>query len=210
LTGIVALPYTPKMLDYLTPLQIFYIVKALDMRLEYDVPNIMDILKQKLLDLFYLVEDNPRLHGVVPCQSNNKPCHSIASIFCANHCCKICCQDGAHRMPCIMHDRYEEFFKYKTRSVYEFEEGCMFDRSRTLRIHCRRLIRRHDLEKAFEGVNVAWDEMRIYNHYSAHKIEYVYLVFDRQETALRILEDKHVYAVKLGNTPSFDLGLIFL
>ena len=164
----------------------------------YDIPNIMDVLKQKLLDLFYLVEDNPKLHGVVPCQSKTKPCHNLGSTFCANHMCKMCCQDAANRVPCIIHDKYEEFFRYKIKSVYMFEETQQFDRSRTLRIHCRKLVRKHDLDKAFEGVDIDWNNLKIYHHYEAHRIEYVYLVCGSQMVAQKILEDKHIYALRLG------------
>ena len=112
--------------------------------------------------------------------------------------CKLCCQDSVNRLPCITHDRYEEFFRYKIRSLYMFEETCQFDRTRTLRIHCRKLIRKHDLEKAFEGANIDWSAMKIYNHYSAHKIEYIYIVCNDKLTAKKILEEKHIYAVRLG------------
>ncbi len=161
----------------------------------------MDILKQKLLDLFYLVEDSPRLHGIVPCQCSVRPCNELASTFCTNHMCKICCQDSQHRQPCIIHDRYEQFFIYKIKSVYLFEETKNFDRSRTLRIHGRKLIRRYDLEKAFEGIKVDWDKLQIYYHYGAHRIQYVYLVFKTQEEAKKVLEEKHIYTLRLGIVP---------
>jgi len=197
MTGIVVLPYTPKMLDYLNPLQIFYIVKALDMRIAYDIVNILDVLKQKLLDLYYLVEDSPKLHGILPCQTNIKPCHHLASMHCANHMCKICCQDGVNRAPCIIHDKYEEFFRHKLKSVYMFEENNQFDRSRTLRLHCRKLIRKNDLDKAFENVAIVWDDLKVYYHDSAHRIEYIYLVCQNQATAQEILNDQHLYSLKL-------------
>jgi len=58
LTAIVILPYTPIMLDYLSPLQIYSLNRALDMRTNYEnIPNVMDIYKQKLIDLFYCVDD---------------------------------------------------------------------------------------------------------------------------------------------------------
>lgn len=38
------------------------------MKTNYDtIPNVVDIYKQKLMDLYYAVDDNPRLHGIVPC-----------------------------------------------------------------------------------------------------------------------------------------------
>jgi hypothetical protein len=95
------------MVDFLNPVQAYNIVKEFGMKIPNDIENIMDIIKQKLIDLFYLVEDLPRVHGVIPCQSAIKPCNNLASMFCANHMCKICCQDTQNRVPCIIHDRYD-------------------------------------------------------------------------------------------------------
>ncbi len=97
-----------------------------------------------------------------------------------------------------MHDRYEDIFRHKISSVYMFEENCRFDRKRTLRIHCRKLLRKFDLEKTFEGVGIDWEQMQLYYHSTAHRLEYVYLVCHTQEIALKVLEDKHIYCLKLG------------
>lgn len=107
ITAIVALPYTPKMLDQFTAGQLYLIAKTLDMQFtylsfsmlishcfvpSYDTPNVVDVVKQKLLDLFYCVEDSKQMHGIVPCQSSFRSCERLASTFCANHMCKECCQ----------------------------------------------------------------------------------------------------------------------
>ena len=101
-------------------------------------------------------------------------------------------------MPCITHDRYEQFFIFKTKSLYLFEETKSFDRSRTIRIHFRKLIRKYDLEKAFEGLDIEWDKLQIYFHHSAHKIQYVYIVCAKRETAIKIMDDRHIYTLRLG------------
>eukprot|EP01017_Pseudomicrothorax_dubius_P037324 TRINITY_DN5459_c0_g4_i1.p1 TRINITY_DN5459_c0_g4~~TRINITY_DN5459_c0_g4_i1.p1 ORF type:complete len:950 (-),score=187.80 TRINITY_DN5459_c0_g4_i1:961-3810(-) len=204
ITAGVVLPFTPKVLEYLTPLQIYSLVKALGMKTHYDVPNVMDIFKQKLLDLFYCVDDSPRLHGFLPCQSRYKPCHNLASTFCANFMCKLCCQDIQHKLPCVCHDRYEQFFRYKVRSVYMFEESKNFDRSRTLRLQMRRLARRLDLERAFENVPIQWDKIAFYHHYAAHRMQIAYLVLDSQDDARKVLQNQEFFTNKLQK---FDVTL---
>jgi hypothetical protein len=39
-----------------------------------------------------------------------------------------------------------------------FEDTRYIDRSRTIRIEFRKLIRKVDLERAFEGVRIIWDK----------------------------------------------------
>ncbi len=51
-----------------------------------------------------------------------------------------------------MHDKYEQFFRYKIKCLNNFEESRAFDRSKILRIRSRRLIRRYDLEKVFDNL----------------------------------------------------------
>lgn len=94
ITGVVAFPYTPSMLEYLTPPQLFAIVKSLGMNTSFDLSlrtKAIDIFKQKLYDLYYAVEDNPKLHGVCICQSQSEVCSNLSSQFCANNMCKLCC-----------------------------------------------------------------------------------------------------------------------
>ena len=52
----------------------------------------MNILKQKLMDIYYLVEDSEELHGVTDCYNKYHECENIASIYCENNLCKLCCE----------------------------------------------------------------------------------------------------------------------
>lgn len=160
------------MLDYLSPAQLFALVKALGMR--YDYPNalsIVDVYKQKLLDLWYAVEDNPRLHGITMCQTLNKHTNNLASQLCPNNMSKLECQNMQHKLPCAVHDTFEQFSRFKLRSVYTFEEHQSFDRSRTLRLYCRKTPRKYELEAAFVGTGVVWGERNtIYYHYATNRI----------------------------------------
>lgn len=115
MTAIVFLPFTPKSLEYLETMHFFCLNKVLEMKVNYDsvLSHPADLYKQKLVDLFYFVEDCEKLHGVTFCQSHIKACNNLASQFCANNMCKLCCQDLQFKTPCIMHDTYEQFFRYK-------------------------------------------------------------------------------------------------
>lgn len=150
LTAIVFLPYTPKSVEYLSPPQIYSLLENLGMRTNYEgLLNVVDVYKQKLLDLYYAVDDNPKLHGVHPCHNYQKECCNLASQYCENNMCKICCQDLQNKKPCVMHDNFEQFYRYKLKQLYTYEERKNFDRQRTLRIYCRKLIRKYDLEQVF-------------------------------------------------------------
>ena len=52
----------------------------------------MNILKQKLLDIYYLAEDSEELHGVTDCYNKYHDCDNLASIYCENNLCKLCCE----------------------------------------------------------------------------------------------------------------------
>lgn len=52
---------------------------------------IKQILTQKILDIFYAVQDSEDLHGVLDCHSNFD-CREKASSLCNNFMCKKCCQ----------------------------------------------------------------------------------------------------------------------
>ncbi len=52
----------------------------------------MNILKQKLMDIYYLTEDSEELHGVTDCYNKYHDCDNIASIYCENNLCKLCCE----------------------------------------------------------------------------------------------------------------------
>ena len=114
MTAIVFLPFTPKSLEYYDPFHFYCVNRVLEMKVNYDsILNPADLYKQKLLDLFYFVEDCEKLHGVMFCQSHSKSCNNLATQFCPNHMCKLCCQDLQMKSPCVMHDSYEQFFRHK-------------------------------------------------------------------------------------------------
>lgn len=214
------------MLNQFTSLQLYSISKVLDLRFKYlntetssnvnclspETPSVLEVIKQKLLDAFYCVEDSKSMHGVVLCQSNFKECENLASTFCSNHLCKLCCQvtspmdiqilnwiqDTQHREPCVIHDSYDQFFRHKIKSLYLFEQTHNFDPKRTLRIFFRKLVRKHDLEKAFKGRNIDWEKIAIYHHPVSHRIHCVYLPFVGSKDAFRVYTERKIYAEQLG------------
>ncbi|EAR83930.2 hypothetical protein TTHERM_00773400 (macronuclear) [Tetrahymena thermophila SB210] len=197
LTAIVAIPYTPQVLEILNPAQIVALCRALNMRTQYEgIKNFVDVAKQKLLDIYYSVDDINRLHGITPCQSIRE-CSKIASMYCANSCCKLCCQELQNKNPCIIHDTFDQFLRYKMKQLYNFEERLDFEKNKTLRIYFRKSPRKHDVEQTFQHENVNWGEMKLYYHYCAQKIQYVYLVFNSAEHAQRVYAERHVYELKL-------------
>jgi hypothetical protein len=52
----------------------------------------MNILKQKLMEMYYLVDDSEELHGVTDCYNLHKQCDNLASFYCENNMCKLCCE----------------------------------------------------------------------------------------------------------------------
>jgi hypothetical protein len=64
----------------------------------------------------------------------------------------------------------EQFYRYKLKSLYTFEEKKNLDRQRTIRIYCRRLPRKFDLEKVFENCQVLWEKVTPYYHYATGRI----------------------------------------
>ena len=136
MTAIVFLPFTPKSLEYYDPFHFYCVNRVLEMKVNYDsILNPADLYKQKLLDLFYFVEDCEKLHGVMFCQSHSKPCNNLATQFCPNHMCKLCCQDLQMKSPCVMHDSYEQFFRHKYDFYKKKIKGLKFDFS-FLKYHC--------------------------------------------------------------------------
>jgi hypothetical protein len=53
----------------------------------------------------------------------------------------------------------EQFWRFKLKSLYTFEERKAFDRSRTLRIYFRKFPRMYDIEKAFEDKEIDWSKV---------------------------------------------------
>lgn len=158
LTGVVAFPFTPKMLESCSAECIVAMTKALGMKYsegenEKKTTNV-DICKQKLLDMWYFVEDSERLHGICPCQTSLKECRQNASQLCPNQMCRICCQNEPARKPCVLHDSHDQFFRHKTRILDAFEKKKGFDRSRTLRLSMRKMIRLYDIERVFKPFGI--------------------------------------------------------
>jgi len=113
LTHIIYLPYTPQILSKFSDTFIISFCKYLGFFTQYEESTKIEILKQKLRDLFYLVEDHDDLHLVVPCQSYLKNCSEIASEHCASHMCKICCQSSGNKLPCLIHSDFSSIFRFK-------------------------------------------------------------------------------------------------
>jgi hypothetical protein len=158
LSTIIALPFDIKIINVMSNTQLYALSKVLDLSvsdetLEKGYP-ILDLIRQKLYDLYYNVEDGVKVHGVMPCQSRTRKCPNLASLICGNHMCKICCQDCQICNTCIAHDRHDEFLRFKIRDMNRFEEEKAFDRKKTLRLTFRRTIRKYELEKALENYEI--------------------------------------------------------
>ena len=191
LSAIVAFPYTPKMLDDMSPAQLYALGKMFGLSCEASNASPLEMIKQKLLDMWYAVEDSPRMHAIVPCQSLTKNCVNLASSLNINCMCKDCNEDWANRLPSLIHDSHDQFFRFKLRKLCEFEEEKKFDRKMTLRVTMRRMIRRHVLTKYFEDYDIDWDKMEIFFNPLTHRMQYVYLVCRTAEEAKRLLLNRH-------------------
>ncbi len=113
LSAIIYLPYVPEMLPSLPDAFIKGFTKSIGLYTQYEEGSQMDILRQKMREIFYLCEDHEDLHLLIPCQSCLKKCPEVASEYCANHMCKICCQSAGQKMPCLIHSDQAETFRYK-------------------------------------------------------------------------------------------------
>lgn len=94
LSAIVAFPYTEDMVISFSDIQIFALAEAVNLISEDEREEkiAIPILRQRLLDCIYAVQDAPRMHAIYPCQAKHKKCLNIASSFCSNLMCKLCCQ----------------------------------------------------------------------------------------------------------------------
>ena len=113
LTPIIYLPYVPDSIEHLSVPFVKSFTKYLGFFSQYEAGSKHDILKQKLKDLYYLVEDHSDLHLIVPCQAYLKTCNDIASEYCVNHMCKLCCQTSGYKIPCHVHSDQTSLFRYK-------------------------------------------------------------------------------------------------
>lgn len=83
--------------------------------------------------------------------------------------------------------------------MYLFEQKRDFDITRTLRVFCRKLIRKHDIVKAFEDCNADLDNLVVYYHPTAARIQCVYITFASPNEARRVYENRDIYESKLSN-----------
>lgn len=113
LTPILFCPYSISTIPLLSDTVLLSFAKYLGLNTLYEEGSRKEIVRQKLRDLFYLIEDHEDLHLVLPCQSYLKNCNEIASEYCSNYMCKVCCQSSGYKLPCTIHDDYTTFYKYK-------------------------------------------------------------------------------------------------
>lgn len=199
LTAVCAIPFTEHTIKFMTDEQIFALAKMLCFLPERDEDkefDIIEVMRQKLFDMIYAVEDAPRMHAVHMCQNRYKQCQSIATSLCGNKMCKNCCEDLQHRDNCIVHDSADQFFRKKIRDMSDFESR--FDVKITLRLSMRKLIRLYELEKVFDGYRIDWDKSQFYFDNQTHRINYVYIACENQEEAQRILSKRQWFMQKLG------------
>ena len=142
--------------------------------------------------MWYAVEDSPRMHAVVPCQSKFKKCNNLASSLDANCLCKECSEEWNNRLPSLIHDSHDQFFRFKIRSLNQFENENKFDRSLTLRLTLRKMVRRQELQtEIFKDYAIDWDAMTLYFNPLTHRLQYIYLVAETADEAKRILLNRH-------------------
>jgi hypothetical protein len=204
-SGIIYLPYTPAILEHPNCSSDFILKMAnyLGLHCNYNVSfesEKIKILKQKLLDIFYLVDDSDDLHGVTPCHSIAK-CQNLASLFCENNLCKGCCEKMTNKEFCILHDDMVNFYRKKMQEILEFEHRKNFDRSRTVRISIRQRITKTELKNIFEEIsgseefstnqyNIDWDNLEFLFRKGVDKIQFIYLQCATNDDARRLYEDR--------------------
>jgi len=113
LTPIIYLPYVPSNIDCLPDTFLKLFAKHLGLFAQYEEGSKYEILRQKFKDLFYLVEDHNDLHLIMPCQAYLRKCRDVASEYCSNHMCKLCCQTSGFKIPCHAHSDQTSLFRYK-------------------------------------------------------------------------------------------------
>lgn len=206
-SGIIYLPYTPVILEHENCSSDFIlkIANYLGLHCNYNVSfetEKIKILKQKLLDIFYLVDDSDDLHGITPCHSINS-CRNLASIFCENNLCKLCCEKMTNKEFCVLHDDMVNFYRKKMNEILEFEHRKNFDRSKTVRISIRQRISKNELKNIFEEVsgteqfsltgnqyNIDWDNIELLFRKGVDKIQFIYLQCASNQDARRLYEDR--------------------
>jgi hypothetical protein len=199
ISGVVYFPYTPNMLENpnINAEFITKLAKYLELHSSYNFSFENDrikILKQKLLDLYYLVEDCEDLHAVIPCQNVYSTCKNLASGFCENQLCKNCCESMTEKEYCIIHDDLVNFYRKRMNAILAFEHRKDFDRSRTVRVSLRTRLTKHELKIIFEdgehGFNIDWDNCEFFFRRGVEKIQYVYLQCKTNEDARKLYEER--------------------
>ncbi|CAG9311800.1 unnamed protein product [Blepharisma stoltei] len=182
LVALIFLPYTCDFASQAPESIIRHLAAALGLTCKLDHKELQQAVeRQKLLEMIYTVLDSEALHGVTFCQTHFSLCRYPASSLCTNFMCSICCGLHQQRVPCHIHDRPVQFFRYRLRSLYEFEEN--MDRSLTLRLFIKDPLRKIQLYRVFEGYAVRWDRIQVWHNPSTHRIQYIYLTFLTQEDA---------------------------
>lgn len=94
LSAIVAFPYTEEIIKALSDVHIFALADQCNLISDDEKEELIaiPILRQRLLDTLYAVQDAPRMHAIFPCQSRHRKCLNLSSGFCSNTMCKLCCQ----------------------------------------------------------------------------------------------------------------------
>lgn len=200
LSGIVYFPYTPSILDSpnLNPKFIYSFSQYLGIHCNYDYTSEVEklkILKQKLMDLFYLVEDSEDLHGITPCLNSFYHCENLASFFCENSMCRLCCQKSRKKEFCVIHDDMVNYYRKKMQEILEFEIRKNFDRTKTIRITVRHRISLSELKSIFgenenNSYDILWDNVELLFRKGVEKIQYIYLEFNKNEDAKRLYNDR--------------------
>ena len=154
------------------------------------------ILKQKLMDMYYLCDDNCDLHGVTDCHSFFSLCPNISSFYCENNMCKKCCEISPNKNFCPIHDDFVNYYRDKMNYLLSFEQiNKSFDRSKTIRILIRKnTINKNILKKIFSSGNkiykINWDNIDILYKTSLEKIQFVYLQCESYEEAKSIYNSR--------------------
>ena len=168
----------------------------------------LKILRQQLIDTFYLCDDLVDLHGVTDCHSVYELCTNMASLYCSNNLCKTCCELAPKKSFCVIHDDFVNFYRSKMQDILNYEQLYRnFDRTRTVRVSIRKRITKHAIKEIFEengGYEIDWDNIEIKFNTGINKIQYLYLICKSNESAKKLYEDKSKLTKKFEK---FDLGI---
>jgi len=182
LIGICFLPFTADYLMTCTEHMIKALSSSLGLTCKAESKDLAHLLeRQKLLEVFYTILDSEALHGVTYCNSHFSPCKFPASALCSNLMCSNCCSLHQYRLPCHIHDSPLQFFRYRTKSLVEFEQ--QFDRLICLRLNLKESLRKIQLYRVFEGFAVRWDKTQVWFNPSTCRIQHIYLTFLTNEDA---------------------------